>query len=164
MSAKITRWERLEEAIQEHCKARMVHYGVLIHRFYDTKAARTLLPAQPADFLILPQTGKTIFLEAKFSEAHESLRGCFRGAMKAHQLASARLVHRAKRDYRVLFYSGLSGLTELWDGLYLAEQWAAGEKPNCTFRVAHGFDLAEVLDRHVLRLIKYQYPHLTSRS
>lgn len=154
--SKITRWQSLETAIHDHCKARMMHYGVLIHRFYDTKAARTFLPAQPADFLVLPQTGKVIFLEAKFSEGHESLRECFAGAVKAQQLASARLVHRAKQEYKVLFYSGLSGLVELWDGLYLAEQRSAGERLNCNFRLAHGFSLPELLDTHVLRLLKFQ--------
>ena len=152
----ITNWQTLENRIQEHAVKRMAHYGVYLHRFYDTRSAGSLLPQQPADFLILPQTGRTIFLEAKFSEGHESLRQCFSGLVKGHQLASARLVHRAKAEYRVLFYSGLSGLVELWDGHYLAEQRALGEHLALSARLHHGFSLIETLDTHVLRLIKYQ--------
>jgi hypothetical protein len=156
----ITHWKKLEDSIQDHAKERMAHYGVFLHRFYDTRTAGTLMPQQPADFLVLPQTGRTIFLEAKFSEAHDSLCQCFSDAVKSHQLASARLVTRAKADYRVLFYSGLSGLVELWDGLYLAEQRAQGKRLKLMLRLHHGFSLTEALDAHVLRLIKYQQPVL----
>jgi hypothetical protein len=67
-------------------------------------------------------------LEAKFSEVHESLRSCFAGSVKSHQLASARIWTRAQASYLVIFYSKMSGLVEVWDGLYLADCRSRGER------------------------------------
>jgi hypothetical protein len=154
---KIGSWKQLEERVYQHGRERMTHYGVFIHRFLDTRAAGSFVSPQPSDFLVLPQAGgRALFLETKYSEAHDTLRQCFSNAVSGQQLASARLVTRAKADYRVLFYSGLSGLCELWDGMYLAECRSSGTRLNLSARLAVASRVDEVLDQHVLRLIKFQ--------
>lgn len=154
---KIATWRQLEEQVYAHGKERMRHYGVFIHRFLDTRAAGSYVSPQPSDFLVLPQAGgRTVFLETKYSDGNETLRQCFSNAVSAQQMASARLVTRAKADYRVLFYSGISGVCELWDGMYLAECRSAGQRLLLPARLAVSSNLVEVLDTHVLRLIKFQ--------
>jgi hypothetical protein len=153
---EIKTWKKLEEAIESYCRRQMSHYSIYFHRFSDTRAARNFVAAQPSDFLILPQSGRAVFLEAKFSEGHDSLRQCFAAAVDAQQLASARLVARAKRDYRVLFYSRPADTFELWDGLYLADMKASGGRLDLTRRLAVLGSLETILDQHILRLIKFQ--------
>lgn len=153
---KINTWKRLEDAILDHGRERMRHYSVFIHRFSDTRSAGNYIPEQPSDFLVLPQMGRTLFLEAKFSEAHESLRSCFAGSVKAQQLASARLVHRAGRDYRVLFFANTSQSMEIWDGLYLAECRSQGIRLDLAKRLVVGSSLEQLLDLHILKLRKFQ--------
>jgi hypothetical protein len=151
----IKSWKNLESDILSHCKKRMAHHAVFIHRLSDTRAAGAYIAAQPSDFLVLPQVGRTTFLEAKFSEAHESLRSCFASAVDGQQLASARLVERANRTYNILFYSGVSGVAELWSGLYCAECRAQGKRLDLSRRLAVCSSLTEMLDLHVLRLRKF---------
>jgi hypothetical protein len=123
----IKRWQDLEAAIQDELVAAQTEKPVAWLRFYDTKSAGDFLPQQPADFQACFMA-KVFMIEAKFSEVHESLRSCFAGAVQAHQLASARIWTRAQAHYLVVFYSGLSGLVEVWDGLYLAECRSKGER------------------------------------
>jgi len=123
----ITRWEALESAVRTELVKAQETYPLAFHRFYDTKSANTLLPQQPADFQAC-YLGKICMLEVKFSQAHESLRNNFAGAVRTNQLAAARVWTRAKARYIVLFYSSLSGIVECWDGLYLAECKSRGAK------------------------------------
>lgn len=124
---KITRWEKLEQAIQEELVRAQMDRPLAYYRYFDTKSAGNIIPNQPADFQTC-QRGVTVLIEAKFSSVHESLRSCFAGSVKGHQLASARIWTRAGAGYIVLFYSALSGLVEVWNGLYLAECRSKGEK------------------------------------
>lgn len=124
---KITRWEKLEQAIQEELVRAQMDRPIAYYRYYDTKSAGAIIPNQPADFQTC-QRGVTILIEAKFSSVHESLRSCFAGSVKGHQLASARIWTRAGAGYIILFYSALSGLVEVWDGRYCSECRAKGER------------------------------------
>lgn len=124
---KITRWEKLEQAIQEELVQAQMNNPFSFYRYYDTKSAGATIPIQPADFQTCHK-GVTVLVEAKFSSVHESLRSCFAGSVKSHQLASARVWNRAGAGYIILFYSSLSGLTEVWDGLYAAEARSKGER------------------------------------
>lgn len=125
--AKITSWEELEKAVQDELVLAQQCNPVAWHRLTDTKAAGNIVARQPSDFIAC-HLGNTVLIEAKFSEAHDSLRGCFSNAVKSHQLASARIWTRAKARYIVLFHSSLSGITEVWEGLYAAECRAKGAK------------------------------------
>lgn len=107
----------LEKAVQEQLELMQRRTPSFWHRFYDTKSAGAFLPKQPSDFLLI-HNGRSFFIEAKFSEVHESLRQCFSNAVTDDQLAAARMVTRAKGTYVLLFYSGVSKLAELWPGLY----------------------------------------------
>ena len=123
----ITRWENLETEIRAELVSAQETRPLVWHRFVDSKAAGNVVARQPADFLAC-YIGKTVLIEAKFSEAHESLRSCLAGAVKPHQLASARIWTRAGAKYIVLFHSKLSGISEVWDGLYLSECKSKGVK------------------------------------
>jgi hypothetical protein len=127
MMAKITRWEELEKAVQDELVLAQQCNPVAWHRFIDSKASGNIVARQPSDFVSCHQ-GNTVLIEAKFSEAHESLRNCFANAVKSHQLASARIWTRAGARYIVLFHSSLSGISECWNGLYLAECKSKGVK------------------------------------
>jgi hypothetical protein len=151
----INTWKSLEDEVYAHGKERMRHHGVFIHRFSDTRSAGNYIQSQPSDFLVLAQTGRAVFLEAKFSEAHESLRSCFAGSVSAQQLASARLVSRAGQDYRVLFFAKVSQSAELWDGTYLAECRSQGVRLDLAKRLVVGANLKQLLDTYVLRLRKF---------
>jgi len=118
---KIDRWEKLEEEIWRELQLVQSQYPAYAHRFYDTKSASNLLPTQPADFMLLLRRG-VIFIEAKFSKVHSSLSSCFSNSVKDHQLASAELVNRAGGLYLILFYSSVTGLCQVWDGLYCRKQ------------------------------------------
>lgn len=151
----IKNWHALEDQILAHCKARMAHHAVFIHRLSDTRSAGTIIAAQPSDYLILPQMGRATFLEAKFSAGHDSLRSCFSGSVSAQQLASARLVERANRTYLFLFYSQPAQMFELWPGIYCAECRSQGKRLELDKRIVVGASLAEILDVHVLKLKKF---------
>ena len=151
----IKNWHALEEQILAHCKARMAHHSIFVHRFSDTRAAGNMIAAQPADFLILSQQGRATFLEAKFSAGHDSLRSCFSGSVSAQQLASARLVERANRTYLFLFYSQPAQLFELWPGGYCTECRAQGKRLELDKRIVVGPSLTDILDVHVLKLKKF---------
>ena len=151
----IKNWHALEDAIMAHCKARMAHHAVFVHRLSDTRSAGNIIAAQPADFLVLPQMGRSTFLEAKFSAGHDSLRACFGGSVSGQQLASARLVERAGRSYYFLFHSQPAQLFELWPGGYCAECRAQGKRLELDKRLVVGPSLTEILDTQVLKLKKF---------
>jgi len=143
----IKRWEGLEAAIQAELVEAQTSNRLAWFRFYDTKSAGSLLPQQPADFQAC-FLGKAIMIEAKFSEVHESLKSCFAGSVKSHQLASARIWTRAQAVYLVVFYSGLSGLVEVWDGLYLSECRSKGERLSLDRRRTYT-SVAEALGKEI---------------
>ena len=151
----IKNWRALESSVMAHCKARMVHHAVFIHRFSDTRSAGNYIAEQPADFLVLAQQARATFLEVKFSAGHDSLRSCFSGSVSAQQLASARLVERANRTYLVLFYSQPAQLFELWPGGYCAECRSQCKRLELDKRIVVGPSLTEILDTHVLKLKKF---------
>ena len=127
MSGDITHWKELETALDTLFINRTRKHAFFFHRFYDTRSAGNYLPDQPADFLCLNR-GRVHFIEAKFSERHDSLRSCFAGSVRKGQLASAFLVKRAMGNYWILFYSSNSRLFEVWDGGYCREQYKQGKR------------------------------------
>ena len=126
---KITRWEKLEQAIHEELVKAQMNLPLACHRYYDTKSAGNIIPKQPGDFQTCVR-GVTVLVEAKFSSVHKSLRSCFAGSVPGHQLASARIWTRAGAGYIILFYSAMSGLVEIWDGAYLFDCRSKGERLN----------------------------------
>ena len=133
---KINCWQDLEKEIEAFLKERQRRSNLFFHRFYDTRSAGNYLPSQPADFLAI-HNGKTFFIEAKFSEVHDSLRATFANAVRAEQTASARLVKRAGGKYVFLFYSKNSQQFEVWDGKYAAEQRSLGRPLELARRKLH---------------------------
>ena len=119
-------WQDLEAEVEKHLKEHQRLSKLAYHRFFDSKSAGSLLPAQPADFLVTYH-GATLLIEAKFSGVHDSLRAAFSGAVKAHQLASARIWTRAGAGYFLLFYSAPANSFEVWEGLYCAERRSVGK-------------------------------------
>ena len=123
----IATWKELENEIEKVLRERQRVGSTMFHRFYDTASAGNYLPAQPADFLAV-HNGRAYFIEAKFSEVHETLKSCFSGAVKPNQTASAHLVKRAGAEYVFLFYSRAIDHYELWDGEYCFQQRSRGER------------------------------------
>lgn len=117
----ITSWEKLESASQALLADWQRTRQLFFHRFYDTKSAGNLLPAQPADFLVT-YLGYTVYVDTKFSAKSDSLRACFSSNVKSHQTAAAKLARRAGAGYWFLFYSRPARQFELWDGLYCMER------------------------------------------
>ena len=126
-------WQDLEREVDKLLINRVRKHPFYYHRFYDTKSASNFLPKQPADFFCINR-GRVHFIECKFSEKHESLKSCFAGAVKDHQLASAFLVKRAMASYWILFYSSKTQRFELWDGGYCREQGKVGKPLNLAER------------------------------
>jgi hypothetical protein len=123
----IKSWQSLEDEIQQFLVARQRIGKTMFHRFYDTRSAGNFMPGQPADFLVI-NNSKTYFIEAKFSEVHESLKSCFSGAVSGNQTASAHMADRAGATYVFLFYSQKADLFELWDGEYCFQQRSKGQR------------------------------------
>ena len=133
---KINSWKDFERVIETFLKERQRHMPFYFHRFYDTLSAGAYLPPQPSDFMVI-HNGKAHFIEAKFSEVHESLRSSFANAVRAEQTASARLVKRAGANYVFLFYSKAANHFEVWDGKYAAHRRSIGKPLEITQRRLH---------------------------
>jgi hypothetical protein len=116
----------LEAALDTLFIDRTRKHKFFYHRFYDTRSAGNFLPEQPSDFLCINR-GRAHFIEAKFSEKHDSLKSCFASNVKKSQLASAFLIKRAMSNYWILFYSSTSQLFEVWDGGYCRERSKLGK-------------------------------------
>lgn len=147
----ITSWNGLEKDISNYLKALQRSYPIYFHRFADSRAAGNLISDQPSDFLVATKHGMT-FLEAKFSEVHDTLRACFSGAVTANQLASARLVHRAGQRYLILFHSKCANRFELWPGDYCAGQRSLGQPLKLEKRILVTDALGPILEDHVAQL------------
>lgn len=126
MPSQPKNWVELENAVDAFLRERMKRNNCFAIRFYDSKSAGNYLPAQPSDFLAI-NNGKSIFIECKFSEVHDSLKSCFAGAVSANQTASAYLAKRAGARYVFLFYSARTGQYEIWDGRYCASRRSLGK-------------------------------------
>lgn len=89
----------------------------LFQRLYDTAAAASFLPAQPADF-IGTAMGVGYLLEAKASVKFDSFEqpGALRGLLKDHQALACYLQARAGGLGLILFRSKNTGAIEAWDG------------------------------------------------
>lgn len=116
----VPNWQALESAVRVELANAQETRPLVYHRFLDTKAAGNMVSPQPADFIACFR-GNSTLIEVKFSQAHESLKSCFSGSVRAGQLASARIWVRAGAKYVFLFYSKLGGIVEIWDGIYAAE-------------------------------------------
>jgi hypothetical protein len=130
-------WVALEDEVESVLKALQRLHPVAYLRLYDSKSAGNLIPAQPSDFIASHKgtSGtKLLFIEAKFSEVHESLYSCFSNNVGAGQLASARIWTRAGAYYIFLFYSNVSGLVEVWEGVHCAECRSSGSRLNKKYR------------------------------
>jgi hypothetical protein len=112
---KIASWKDLEGKIQEVLVEAQKTKHIAWHRFSDTRSAGNYLSDQPSDFLA-GRAGTALFIEAKFSEVHDTLRSCFAGAVTDGQIASARIWERAGFKYIVLFYSLPAKQVEIWRG------------------------------------------------
>ncbi|NCC34978.1 MAG: hypothetical protein EOM24_23655 [Chloroflexia bacterium] len=150
----IKTWKALEDEIWSSLQDYQRHLHLLAHRFWDSRTAGNLMPDQPADFMAIhTREGKTrvIFIEAKFSEVHDSLRACFAGSVRPNQLASARLARRAGAQYLFVFYSQVVNRFEVWDGQYCAERRALGKPLELPCRTLCD-SLEEVIETHALRI------------
>lgn len=126
---KVDEWVSLENEIEAVLKGLQRTSPVAYQRFYDTKSAGNALPSQPADFLAAYK-GKSVFIEAKFSEVHTSLYSCFSDNVPPQQLASARIWGRAGVKYIFLFYSSVNYAVEVWDGVSCADARTRGARLN----------------------------------
>jgi hypothetical protein len=142
-------WKGLEDAIANYMKSLQRAYPIFFHRFPDSRAAGNLIAEQPSDFLICSKGQGATFLEAKFSEVHDTLRASFSGSVTAGQLASARLVHRAGQRYLILFHSSCANRFELWPGDYCAGQRSLGQPLKLENRIAVTDTLGPILEDHV---------------
>ena len=132
----ILKWQDLENEIDAVLKSFMRSSPIFYQRFYDSKSAGNLLPPQPSDFLAISK-GRSHYIEAKFSEVHETLRSCFAHAVSGNQTASARLVTRAGAFYWFVFYSMQTQQFEVWDGLYCSERRSLGKPLELEKRVIY---------------------------
>jgi hypothetical protein len=147
--SRITDWKGLEDAVSNYMKALQRAYPIFFHRFADSRAAGNLISDQPSDFLICAKRHGATFLEAKFSEIHDTLRSSFAAAVTANQLASARLAHRAGQRYLILFYSSCANRFELWPGDYCAGQRSLGQPLKLDRRIITGPELGPILEDYI---------------
>lgn len=133
----INTWQAFEAAIRKELEEKKRGSRLAYHRFYDTKSAQGVLPAQPADFLVT-FSGTPSLIEAKHSQVHDSLRSCFSSAVDVQQLASARVWTRARAGYFIFFYSLPSKNIEVWDGLYCADRRSLGKPLELVKRKIYG--------------------------
>jgi len=126
--AAVPGWKKLETDVADYFNARMATEPLVYHRFYDTHAANTFLPAQPGDHLIV-KNGHATVIETKYSSTHISLVSCFSAVFNnSAQLTFARLWARAGAGYWVVF-QGVSGY-EVWSGDLLYEKKLAEKRLN----------------------------------
>lgn len=153
--ASIKHWGDLEDEIELRLKKLMQRFPIFYLRLYDSHTAGTYMPPQPSDFILWPPKGKekppSTFLEAKYSGTAESLRSVFSNNVSDGQMASARLVARAGREYKILFYSATARQFELWDGFYCAERRSIGKPLELGQRIV-GLSLDAMLEEHLLCL------------
>lgn len=99
------------------------------HEFVDTRQAGRMVRSQPSDFMAITEGSETIFIEAKASEKHDSLRSCF-AMVSDHQCSEARKLVKVGCRYMFWFYSEPRNMIEVWNGLPVAEARLAGTPLN----------------------------------
>lgn len=103
------------------------------HRFTDSKAARSLVQAQPGDHMLVAG-GLAILIEEKASMKYDNLRSGFSSLWPKKQAAKHRIWHRAGGPSWVIFcdydQSGAESdnCVEVWPGRPLADARAIGVK------------------------------------
>ena len=97
--------------LQERVKERPSYFL----RLYDTHSAGSFLPAQPCDFLLF-ENGRAVFMEAKSSVKHHSLKSCLSSTVKNTQVAKMRLALRTGQTGCFLFYDMQDKQVEIWHG------------------------------------------------
>ena len=121
----IPKWKKFENEVQGLFLSRLKKEPLMYHRFYDTASANGgFLPAQPGDHLVIWK-GVPILIETKLSEKHDSLRSCFSGHVKNHQIGSHRLWLRAGAITLIVF-KGATGTVEVWGGRHCVDQRTEG--------------------------------------
>jgi hypothetical protein len=95
------------------------------HRFPDSHAARNLIPAQPADFLLIWR-GTPFLIECKCSEPYDNLRSGFSALFPKKQAAQHRKWQRGGSRTILLFCHYLDECVELWNSEPLSKLRAEG--------------------------------------
>jgi len=101
-------------------------HPTMFHRFPDTRAARNILPAQPADYLFAMR-GTALLIEAKCSEVHEGLRSGFSSLWPKPEAAFHRKWHRSGCPSLVVFCDYITEKVEIWQGTEIAKYRAFGK-------------------------------------
>lgn len=150
-----------QNAISDALKEAQRTGPLMFERITDSAIAGNLIGKQPADFYVLSR-GHFFYLEAKFSEVSSSLRSVFSGAVKAHQLAAARKSQRAGGSYFIFYYSSVTKVHEVWDGVYCRRRRSEGKplEPEKVLIKTEYLDLAlnyviSVLDHYETRTQHY---------
>lgn len=85
----------LEKALQDALADYQKRHRAKWHRFYDTHSARSILPQQPGDFMLLVP-GASILIEAKSTDDGTPLLDMIRSSKSGRtQIAEHRIWHRA---------------------------------------------------------------------
>lgn len=87
----------------------------VMHRFYDTHSAGSIMPTQPGDFQLVYRRHLHLF-ELKSSEKHQSLASGLSSLVDLDQMALMNFWHRGGAVTHYLFLSQQDGAVELWDG------------------------------------------------
>lgn len=113
---------RAQEKLQAALKHLVEHDRCYYHRLYDTRAARTYLPKQPADFIAVLR-GSPLLIECKSSKRHGSLARWVRSACESHQIAGSRIWTRAGGLSLFLHWHYGCPDLELWPGVAVVDAY-----------------------------------------
>ena len=123
-----------EGVIQDALKEIQATHPATWHRFTDSKAARSIVQAQPGDFLFI-YGGVPILIEAKCSIKYDNLRSGFSSLWPKRQAAMHRKWHRAEAPSWIIFcdYDETNkyehdNCAEIWQGVPLASARSIGQK------------------------------------
>jgi len=123
-----------EGVVQEALKEIQATHPATWHRFTDSKAARSIVQAQPGDFLFV-YGGVPILIEAKCSLKYDNLRSAFSSMWPKRQAAMHRKWHRAEApswlvfcDYEEENRNERDNCVEIWPGIPLAAARSIGAK------------------------------------
>ena len=116
----------LEDRVRDSLKEIQQTKPSMFHRFTDSKAAKTIVAAQPGDYM-LPLPNGAILIEEKASTKHESFRSCLT-MIGNNQIAFHRKWHRAGHPSIVVFYSDLNDRIEIWNGKLVAKHRIEGKR------------------------------------
>jgi hypothetical protein len=124
---------QLQATLQDALKAYCRYHPAFFFRFYDTKSARNLLPAQPGDFFLL--TPSTCFLiECKSTVIGEPILSlAYHGEVGKRQVAEHKLWQRAGHRSLYLYHDGAAKRYEWHDGANIIKRisrplWAGNKQ------------------------------------